>query len=149
RGELRVGRNEGDLGRDDVLREGVEDYPSIIAENELADCAVRQEDRQVDIAEVEKRKDPAARPHYLSDLREFVLNAAPAGGDQRRIIDARLNPLDRSLIGLDARFRGLQTGDRRIIGGLRGFQRVSHLIKLFWRFDSLGNERAVARELLP
>jgi hypothetical protein len=54
RRKLRLGRDEGNFCRDDILRDGIEDYSSIIAQNEPTGFACRQEDCHVDVGQIDE-----------------------------------------------------------------------------------------------
>ena len=82
-----------------------------------------QEHRHVDIGEVEQRQNLAAGAEYLAGLDEPVQHAAADRGDERALVEERLDPLEARVGRRDRRRCLVQLFLRRANGGFGGISR--------------------------
>ena len=87
RGELRVGRDEADLRRNDVVGDGIEDDAGLVADRQPAGVRRGQEDRHIDVGEVEDGDDRRAGGDDFAGPRKLILHpsqsAAKPASDRR------------------------------------------------------------------
>ena len=93
-GELRVGRDEADLGRNDVIGDRIEDDARLVADRQSARVCRRQEDRHVDVGEVENGDDRRTGGDDFAGARKLILHASQPRRDEGQIIDDRLDAID-------------------------------------------------------
>lgn len=83
----------------------------------------RQEERHVDVAEIDKIENAATGGKHLSGLGDAILHAAVARRFQRRIGDVSLDALNIRLCGINRRFRVDDLRPGGVDGGIRGGKR--------------------------
>jgi hypothetical protein len=129
--ELRLAGEVHDLGRNDVLRVGIEHDASIGAEPDPARIRGRQIGVHVDIRGVEHGEDLAAGGQHFADIRDAVFDAALARRHERVVEDVDPVELDVMGGGVDGVFRPVHPLHRRILRGFCRGQLLAPLIALF------------------
>ena len=130
--ELRVGRDEADFRRNDIVGNGVEDDPRLVADRQPAGVRRRKEKRHIDVGQIEDRHDRRARRNHLAGACELVLHSANPRRDESEVADDRLDALDLRFRILDLglgliplRREALHRRDRRVVVA---FALLEHLL---------------------
>jgi hypothetical protein len=87
RGELRVSGDEADARRNDIVGDRIEDDASVVADREPTRVRSGQEDRHVDVGEVEDGDDRRAGGDDLASPGKLVLDPSQPGRHEGQIID--------------------------------------------------------------
>ena len=135
RGELRVGGDKADFCRNDVVGHGIEDNAGLVADRQPARVRRGEEDRHIDIGEVEDGGDRRAGRDDLARPRKLILDASQPRRHEGQIIDDRLDAID-----LRLRVRDLRQGLIALRGEVfhRGDRGIEIALALFE--DLLGDE---------
>eukprot|EP01037_Dinobryon_pediforme_P022856 gene22855-24144_t len=107
-GELRLGRDEGDRRRDDVVRGRVEQDARLVADRQSTGSEGGDKDGQIDVGEIEQCDHRRAGADDFAGLYQLVFDAAAARRLQHAVVDQGLDAGDIGARGIGCGLGGIR-----------------------------------------